>query len=317
MNTRRALSDFLPFQLGDKEIAFVEQSPYRTRTYTCGEVAEGIRRVATSLQSLSVQPGDRIILWGENSARWAMTFYACMVRRVVVVPIDFAFSQHFVEKIKSITQAKLVCSDRDPVMWETLFVSSVQDLPSEMPEESTLLEIIYTSGTTGEPKGVMITHRNVLSNLIPIWTEYQKYKLYAAPFVPLGFVHLIPLSHLFGQIMGLFIPQMLAAKVIFTDPSPPRVIRAVKKNRASVVICIPQELEILSRHISKRHRVEFPQRQRGGVSGLILRWWMFRRIHREFGWKFWAFIVGGATLPVQEESFWSGLGFAVIQGYGL
>lgn len=49
----------------------------------------------------------------------------------------------------------------------------------------------------------------------------------------------------------------------------------------------------------------------------LLRWWRFRRIHRSLGWKFWAFISGGAALPDQTETFWNRLGYAVIQGYGL
>ncbi len=49
----------------------------------------------------------------------------------------------------------------------------------------------------------------------------------------------------------------------------------------------------------------------------LRRWWIFRRIRRQFGWKFWAFISGGATLDRTTEEFWDRLGYAVIQGYGL
>jgi long-chain acyl-CoA synthetase len=50
---------------------------------------------------------------------------------------------------------------------------------------------------------------------------------------------------------------------------------------------------------------------------LLKRWWKFRRVHGRFGWKFWAFVSGGATLDTQTENFWHGLGFAVLQGYGM
>ena len=76
----------------------------------------------------------------------------------------------------------------------------------------------------------MITHGNILSNLIPVHNEIQRLKHYAVPFGQFGFVHLIPLSHLFGQIMGLFIPQILKARVIFAEPAAPNVVRTVNKN---------------------------------------------------------------------------------------
>ena len=48
-----------------------------------------------------------------------------------------------------------------------------------------------------------------------------------------------------------------------------------------------------------------------------MRWWRYRRIHRQFGWKFWAFVVGGASIEPELEEFWGQLGFLLIQGYGL
>ncbi len=307
------LGDFLNFERHGRRVAFVEETMYRSTRYAYNEVQERTRSILGAFREASIGEGDRVILWGENSARWAITFYACVLARVVAVPIDASFSAAFAEKIRRATEAKLVLSDRKGDEWNRLLQTSPVDWKPEAPDQNTLLEIVYTSGTTSEPKGVMITHGNLLANLVPIYTEYQKYKHYAALVAPVGFVHLIPLSHLFGQIMGLMIPQMLGGKVIFTDPAPSTVIRAVKRNRASAVICVPRELEILHSHIQKQHEIQLPA-DRGNV---LRRWWRFRRVHRDFGWKFWAFIVGGAALPVVEEDFWGALGYAVVQGYGL
>jgi long-chain acyl-CoA synthetase len=112
--------------------------------------------------------------------------------------------------------------------------------------------------------------------------------------------------------MGLFIPQILGGKIIFADPAAPQVVRAVKTNRASAVICVPHELSLLRRMVERQHIVK-----PGDSKGPLHRWWKYRKVHRMFGLKFWAFIVGGATLPKKEEQFWHALGFAVIQGYGL
>lgn len=317
-----SLADFIvPEKYGNK-IAFVENSTYRRKAYTYSDIRDGTLRVAASLHQLSIQQGDRVILWGENSVRWVMTFYACALSGIVAVPIDASFSRRFVEKIQTLTDAKLICSDQALSSWNQLFESLPLPLHRSRLDKRALLEIIYTSGTTGEPKGVMITHENVLANLIPVRDEIEKYKRYAVPFHPLGFVHLIPLSHLFGQVMGLFIPQILGGKVIFSDPAPPRVIEAVRRNRASAIICVPQELSLLGKYIKRNHNIDPLQSAAetpalAGVRVWLQRWWKYRDVHRQFGWKFWSFIVGGASLPVQEEEFWRRLGYVVIQGYGL
>lgn len=315
----RSLIDFLPLHRSSKKTAVLERSLYRTRSYSYGEMEEGIFRVAAGLRKKGMQPGDRLVLWGENSARWMITFYACVLERIVVVPVDASFSEEYARKIQSITEAKLICSDRQPEIWNEMLKAPVPTVAPTSSEwaSDTLLEIIYTSGATGDPKGVMITHGNILSNLTPIYNETQKYKRYAIPFSPIGFVHLIPLSHLFGQIMGLFIPQMLDAFVVFTDPSPSSVIRAVKQSKSSTIICVPQELSLLHKHVEQRFPGPSWNSKGKGITGFFERWWKYRKMHRQFGWKFLAFIVGGASLPIQEEEFWNERGFPVIQGYGL
>jgi long-chain acyl-CoA synthetase len=165
----------------------------------------------------------------------------------------------------------------------------------------------------------MITHDNLLANLVPIYEEYEKYKKYAKPFSPLRFIHLIPLSHLFGQVMALFIPQMLQGTVIYTPVAAPQIVQATKQLRVSIITCVPQELTLLRKYVSKKFTLplEEPAKKSSVLMTVLSRWWKYRSIHREFGWKFWSFIVGGATLPVEEEEFWKRLGFAVIQGYGM
>ncbi|HSE40996.1 MAG TPA: class I adenylate-forming enzyme family protein, partial [Acidobacteriota bacterium] len=304
--------------------AFIEQTPYRSKTFTYQQIEQGAYRIAAAFQKLGIKEGDRVILWGENSARWAMTFYACLLSRVVAVPLDASFTEEYVQKIRNITDALLVCSDQDQQNWNSLLLQSpAGTLALRNTAEETLVEIIYTSGTTGEPKGVMITHGNLLANLLPIYKEIQKYKKYTKFFSQFGFVHLIPLSHLFGQVMGLFIPQMVGGKVIFADPAPPQVVRAVKSHRASTVICVPHELALIRNSLERRTGMHRPagspglQKVQKGIAGILQKWWRYRSEHRIFGWKFWAFIVGGASLPKEEERFWSERGFAVIQGYGL
>ena len=109
-----------------------------------------------------------------------------------------------------------------------------------------VLEIVFTSGTTAEPRGVVLTHGNVLSNLEPIETEIAKYRRYEKFFHPLKFLNLLPLSHVFGQMLGIFIPQILGATAIFLDSlRPGEVAGTIRRERVSVLISVPRLIESL------------------------------------------------------------------------
>jgi len=178
-----------------------------------------------------------------------------------------------------------------------------------------IAQIVFTSGATAEPKGVIITHRNLLANIVPVENEIRKYRKYERPFHPIRFLNLLPLSHLFGQTLAMFIPPMLGATVIFQQSyHPEEIARQIRSRRASVLVSVPKILEVLRDHI----QYEFPEsKQLPEKMHWMLRWWRFRRIHRAFGWKFWAFITGAAPLDPSVEEFFLRLGFLVIQGYGL
>ena len=89
-------------------------------------------------------------------------------------------------------------------------------------------EIIFTSGATADPKGVVITHRNVLANIVPVEREVLKYRKWGKPFFPLRFLNLLPLSHMFGQAMATFIPPMLPGVVVFMRGTTRRIVAQIK-----------------------------------------------------------------------------------------
>ena len=118
--------------------------------------------------------------------------------------------------------------------------------------------------------------------------------------------------------------QLLGGEVFFQESlSPSQIIETVKRERISVLIAVPRILdtqrEKIERDYEARGKLERFQRAILDARGRhpLKRWCRFRKIHSMFGWKFWAFISGGATLAAGTEEFWDRLGFAVIQGYGM
>jgi long-chain acyl-CoA synthetase len=281
------------------------------------------------LRRHEIKEGDRVILCGHNSPEWVAAFWACLLVGAVVVPLDKESTANFVSSVQQQTGARLIISDRDvrgikqsdlPILTldtlsEKVSSHSMEPLPAT-PNDSTLAQIIFTSGTTSTPKGVMLTHGNLLANLLPLEHEVRKYLKWERFVHPVRFLNLVPLSHVFGQVMGMFVPQLLGGEVHFHDNlNPAAIVERTRSNRISVIVLVPRLLASLQHWIERSNLHGFVPNE--GDTSLLKRWWKFRKVHRKFGWKFWAFLSGGATLDQQTENFWRSLGFAVLQGYGM
>ena len=301
---------------------------FRSRSFSYAETTRRAKHFAVRLDDLGLRAGDAVVFWSENRPEWIAAFWACLLRGIVVVPIDYRSSQDFLRRVSRIVSAKLVLFGQevsppkeplDATIWKLHELEWPDGEPRSLApidiNRDTVAEIIFTSGATAEPKGVVITHRNVLANIVPVEKEVLKYRKWGTPFYPIRFLNLLPLSHMFGQAMATFVPPMLGGVVVFMRGYNPVDIAAqIKKRKISVVVCVPKILDVLKEHVLRiAPEAASPSPKRHWLR----RWWHFRRIHRAFGLKFWSFVVGAAPLDASLEAFWGELGFVVIQGYGL
>ncbi len=115
---------------------------------------------------------------------------------------------------------------------EALAGLSADAFPPAAAGRDDIVQIVFTSGTTAEPRGVVITHGNILANLEPLERQITPYLKYERIFHPLRFLNLLPLSHVFGQFLGIFLPQLLAGTVLFQDTlNPSEVMRTIKNEK--------------------------------------------------------------------------------------
>jgi long-chain acyl-CoA synthetase len=330
------------FQAHCEERAYGQRRGYRMEWFTYGQVLEMASQFCRELEAREISKGERVLLWGENCAEWVATFFGCALRGVVVVPMDDGASADFAARVSGQVEAKLwVCSGRHAAenIVGSVPVIALEEVKSPAQAElgrgtpgqqdviigrDDTLQIVFTSGTTAEPKGVVITHGNVLANISPLEREMQAYLKYERWVHPVRFLSLLPLSHVFGQFLGMFLPPLLGGTVIFQEElKPSEIVRTIRRERVSVLVSVPRVLQSLKQKIERdledRGKIEnFRRRFRSSEGKHFLhRWWIFRAIRRQFGWKFWAFICGGAALDAETERFWDRLGYAAIQGYGL
>src|ERR1700719_3451603 len=217
------------------------------------------------LRAAGIGKDDKVILYGENRPEWVAALWGCLLEGVIAVPVDYRSSADLVRRIHTIVQARVlllgdeVSPIEDLTAWRLghlEWTGNPAPAPGPAISRDDVAEILFTSGTTAEPKGVIITHRNILANIVPVEREVRKYRKYGGPFFPIRFLNLLPLSHMFGQAMATFMPPMLPGIVVFMRGyNPKEIVRQIHTRRISVLVSVPQILEILREHLQQT----FPQ----------------------------------------------------------
>jgi len=294
------------------------------------QVFESVTRVGRHLRELGLERGDKIAILGDNRPEWGISYFSVAWIGAVAVPLDarssieshkfilgyssvkaIILSSSFFSKFQSLVDALqelqhiIVMENFDEI--SKMYSSGIEKVT---PSESDLLQILFTSGTTGNPKGVMLTHRNIMSNV------EDMYKV-----IDLGpedrAFSVLPIHHSYECTCGLVGPFYNGSSVFYARSLKPRdMLEDLYIASPTVWLNAPLLLEKLCIRIYK----ELSNQK--GLKRLITRTLpnklIGRKIKKQLGLDRIKFIIcGGAALPSWVSSGLEGYGFPIIQGYGL
>ena len=306
--------------------AYLYRPKFRTLKWTYNDIWNHANSFANTLQQQGIQKGDNVILIGFNSPFWIAAFFGIQLIGAVAVPLSPESKSDFIKNIISQTKAKLIFKNHSILTTEvSIPVVSIEEIPrfnqnqtsSIILKEQDIAEIVYTSGTTGFPKGVVLTHHNLLSNL---W-DLQR----AIPIDhTMGFVSILPLFHMLEQLGGMFLPFSAGAQVSYAISLDPNHLRKIfEDDKPDHMVVVPEFLRLVSLRLKDQIKKEGKSKIFKVMSKIscflpmFLRRKLFKNVHQGFGWKMHTFASGGAPLEKEVGIFWENLGIYVLQGYGL
>jgi long-chain acyl-CoA synthetase len=327
---------------GDRNALGLWRDDGGTTHWSYRELDRRSRIVAWRLRALDLEPGDRILTWSPSTPELPAAYYGAMRARLVIVPLDLRMSTDAIVGIVRASGARhlILGTGRDApdpreaglAAFPTTTVDALAAEPEPddplfpedwearqaawgRPAADEVFELVFTSGTTGTPKGVMLTHDNVVASI-------ESFHRIIPPMTH-RIVSLLPLSHLLEQAVGLYYALDVGADILYVRSRNPRVIfDALGDHRVTSMVVVPQVLDLfwsaIEREIAKRGRQVAFARLRAIARHLpfALRRRLFASIHEQLGGHFRLFLSSGAFLPPALQASWEDLGVTVLQGYG-
>ena len=285
---------------------------FRTHRWTYHELADRVRSLHAVLVEEDVAPGDRVLLHAGSSPYWVAAYYAILGRGAVVVPLNPKSAAAQLDRIVASAEPKLVlASARQP--WTAAPLPAivieraahkeigVMPMPGRDRQADDLCEIIYTSGTTGDPKGVMLTHANLLANIemlrraVPVTSADRV-------------LSILPLFHMYAQMISMLYPLSMGCAVTYLPaPSSRLILETLKYTPATYLVAVPEFLKTVMDRVDAR-LARVPS---------LLRPLMMKSIRTRISKTLHTVVSGGAALDPEVERKWRQLGFEILQGYGL
>ena len=321
-------------------VSFVDQA-----AITYAKLGEQKEKISTFLYNEGIRPGDKVAIISENSPNWVACFWAITGIGAVVVPLLPDFSKTEIENILKHSDAKVLFISRriykrheghlnfdgvlifldnfttidnpdstDNLIDNIQFDDKVKDLASKINPED-VASIIYTSGTTGRSKGVMLTHENLTY-------EVEKVLLVQDVNEADIFLSLLPLSHVYENVLGMILPIRQGASVIYISkpPTPSVLVAAMGKVRPTMILMVPLIIEKIY-----QNRI-YPELTKNKILKRALHIWPInvwlnniagKKLKQALGGRIRFLGVGGAALNPQTERFLRDARFPYSCGFGL
>ncbi len=303
----------------------------RSDIFTYEDIENLSLKIASYLLENGVEEKQTALIWAPNMPEWILAFLGCLTAGIVAIPVGVHSTDEVVEKYIEQTEPKvLFLSKFYPIDFKKNAHTKIRRIYLEdlvalvehkdikiLPavHSSELAEIVFTSGTTGEPKGVMISHHNILyelAELLKILPEEKEYRT----------LSVLPLSHVLEQV-DVFASLSRGATMYFL----PRVNlvtikKALKKHQVTHLAVVPQILRLFLDNIElelekeKKEKLFESLRKISTNLPIPIRRILFKELHDEFGGHLSYFGVGSAPLDVKLASTFENMGFKVVEGYG-
>ncbi len=309
-------------------------SMYGGESLTYADFAARVDALVETFLEAGLCSGDKIALLSNNMPNWGVTYFAAVISGMVIVPILPDFSGPELDRIIAHCDARaLVASDKlyGKVSKETieglnLVVRSMNlgviarqepaargTITAPAPED--LAAIIYTSGTTSEPKGVMLSHRNLYSELFMVSI--------LQPIEPEDiFLSILPLAHTYECSLGMLLPVMWGASVVYLDkaPTPSVLLPVLREVRPTMMLSVPLIIEKIYKNTilpQIRHSWLLSKLYRTNPGRKYINRKVGKRLFDMFGGRLHFFGIGGAKLDPRVEQFLMEARFPYAIGYGL
>ncbi|MBN1158891.1 MAG: AMP-binding protein [Bacteroidales bacterium] len=276
-----------------------------------------------------------VAIFSENRPEWIFALYASWRNDASVVPIDIQSTQEEVDYIISDCRPSVVFCSRDKsgvvqnavkntgqnadiLIFEDLKVHSEQTDPEDFivtDQDKTVL-ILYTSGTTGDPKGVMLSYRNLLTNLtavckdVPIYTPDDRVMI------------LLPLHHILPLVGTIIAPFFAKGTIVMnTSLSAENLIGILQKFKVTIMIGVPRLYQVIYKGLREKIRQNAAARMllwlSRRVHSISFSRRLFLTVHKKFGGAIKYLVSGGAPIDPEIVKFFIDLGFEVLEGYGM
>ena len=321
----------------------------RKEQYTYADLRELATRVAGFLVAHGIKAGDRVLLVSSNAPEWGMTYFGVLKAGATCIPCDPESSTNEILNFAHAGNAAGVIASeavldehsdlRERLQQESLArlwtYTEVFEMPDEQTEDEriallpqrvhaqSVASLIFTSGTTGQPKGVMLSHRN-LTSMVSMLSSVFDMTTHD------GVLSVLPLHHTFEFSTGFLTPLSRGAQITYLpELTSDALARAIKNGHVTGMVGVPALWELLHRRIKNRlyERSDLIGKMADNMmwanawlrdkTSVNLGQVLFYPIHEGLGGRIRYFISGGSALSEKIQRDFHGLGFTILEGYGL